>query len=246
MIPPEASLLSLYMNASRRWKGRPLYRAVVDEARASSMAGASVYLVDLSFGAQHQLRDAKSEYTFVDIPVVVEVVDGPERIDDLLAGLAPMLVDGLATVEPVRVVRYAHHGEAVGASALDRLESSDEGGPEMSIEGDVQKVTVYIGSSDVLDGGNLAMAIVERCRRMGLAGATATLGVLGFGKHSVIHRSRLFGLSADLPEKIEIIDKPARIAEFLPILEDMVEGGLIVVQDLRAIRHSHHPSRPES
>ena len=114
----------------------------------------------------------------------------------------------------------------------------------MSIEGYVQKVTVYFGSSDVWEGGNLATAIIERCRKMGLAGATASLGVLGFGKHSVIHRSHLFGLSAGLPEKIEIIDKPDRIAEILPILEEMVDGGLIVVQDLRAIRHTHHPTPP--
>ena len=115
MIPAEASLLCLYLNASHRWQGKPLYRAAVETARALPVAGASVFLVDLSYGAQHQLRDAKSEYAFVDIPVMVEVVDTPERIDDLVAGLTPMIVGGLATVEPVRVVRYAHHGETVGA-----------------------------------------------------------------------------------------------------------------------------------
>lgn len=246
MIPPEASLLTLYLNASRRWRGKPLYRAVVEEARALPAAGAAVFLVDLSFGAQHQLRDAKSEYTFVDIPVILEFVDAPERIDELLARLTPMIVGGLATVEPVRVARYAHHSETVGASAEDRLTTLKEGATRMSIEGDVQKITVYIGSSDVWEGGNLAMAIIERCRRMGLAGATASLGVLGFGKHSVIHRSHLFGLSASLPEKIEIIDEPGRIAEILPILEEMVDGGLIVVQDLRAIHHAHHSTPPGS
>jgi len=244
MIPVEASLLSLYLNASRRWQGKPLYRAAVEAARALPLAGASVYLVDLSFGAHHRLHDAKSEYSFVDIPVVMEVVDAPDRVDALVAGLATMVVDGLVTVEPVRVVRYAHHGEETGVQAVDRLASSREGGPHMPIEGDVQKVTVYIGSTDVWQGGNLAMAIIERCRAMGMAGATASLGVLGFGKHSVIHRSHLFGLSAGLPEKIEIVDRPERIAEILPILEEMVEGGLILVQDLRAIRYSHHPTPP--
>ena len=61
----------------------------------------------------------------------------------------------------------------------------------MPVEGDAQRVTVYVGSSDTWHGRNLAMAIVDLCRKMGLAGATASLGVMGFGKHSRIHRAHL-------------------------------------------------------
>jgi PII-like signaling protein len=243
MIPPEAVLLSVYLNASHRWRGRPTYRAAVESARAMDAAGASVFLVDLSFGAHHRIRDAKSEYAFVDVPVVVEVVDGPQRVDSLAAELAEMVADGLITMEPVRVVRYAYHDEST-ASESGRLVAPLQGDARMPIEGDVQKATIYIGSGDSWRGGNLAMAIIERCRAMGLAGATASLGVLGFGRSSVIHRAHLIGLSSDLPEKIEIIDRPEKIAEILPVLEEMVEGGLMVVQDLRAVRHAHHPSPP--
>jgi hypothetical protein len=109
MIPDEARLLRLYINGSDRWRGRPLYRAVVETARALHVAGASVFLVDQSYGAQGRLRDARSEYLSVDIPVVVEFVDAPATIDALLEQLRPMIADGFATVEPVRVVRYAHH-----------------------------------------------------------------------------------------------------------------------------------------
>jgi PII-like signaling protein len=110
MIPGEASLLRLYINGSLRWQGKPLYQAVVETARALHLAGASVFLVDLSYGQHRRLRDAKSEYLFVDIPVVVEVVDAPDRVDELLDRLRPMLAGAFATVEPVRVVRYAPHG----------------------------------------------------------------------------------------------------------------------------------------
>jgi PII-like signaling protein len=111
MIPDEASLLRLYINGSLKCQGKPLYQAVVELARASHMAGASVFLVDLSYGAHRRLRDAKSEYLFVDIPVVIEVVDAPDRVAKLLESLRPMLPEGFATVEPVRVVRYSHHQE---------------------------------------------------------------------------------------------------------------------------------------
>ena len=109
MIPDDARLLRLYINGSDRWRGRPLYRAVVEAARSLHAAGASVFLVDRSYGAQRRLRDARNEYLSVDIPVVVEIVDAPTTIDTLLEQLRPMVGDGFATVEPVRVVRYSHH-----------------------------------------------------------------------------------------------------------------------------------------
>jgi PII-like signaling protein len=109
MIPDEASLLRLYINGSLRWHGKPLYQAVVETARALHLSGASVFLVDLSYGAHRRLRDARSEYLFVDIPLVVEIVDGVARIDALLQALEPMVPGAFATIEPVRVVRYAHH-----------------------------------------------------------------------------------------------------------------------------------------
>ncbi len=102
-----------------------------------------------------------------------------------------------------------------------------------------KKVIIYVGSSDTWEGTNLAAAIVERCRAMGLAGATATRGNMGFGKNSIIHRGHLLGLSEDLPERIEIIDQPARIAEALPVLEQMVGAGLIVVQDVAIVARGH-------
>jgi PII-like signaling protein len=117
MIPAEASLLRLYINGSLRWHGEPLYQAVVETARALHLAGASVFLVDLSFGTHRTLRDAKSEYLFVDVPVVVEVVDAPARVEELLEQLRPMAPDAFATIEPVRVVRYAHHEDRPAPAA---------------------------------------------------------------------------------------------------------------------------------
>jgi uncharacterized protein len=109
----------------------------------------------------------------------------------------------------------------------------------MIIEGAAQKVTVYIGSKDLCHGRNLAVAIVERCRELGLGGATMTRGVMGFGKNSRIHRAHLLGLSDDLPERIEVVDRPEQIAMLLPILDEMMGGGLILVQDVHVVRYRH-------
>jgi PII-like signaling protein len=109
MSSGEASLLRLYVSGSKRWGGKPLYQAVVEEARAMNLAGASVFPVELSYGVHRQPRDAKSDYLFVDVPVVVEVVDAPDRVEALRERLRAMVAGGFATVESVRVVRYAHH-----------------------------------------------------------------------------------------------------------------------------------------
>lgn len=111
----------------------------------------------------------------------------------------------------------------------------------MGIQGDAQRVTVYVGGSDTWHGRNLAAAIVELCRERGMAGATVTKGLMGFGKNSRIHRAHLFGLSEDLPERVEIIDRPDRVEAVLPLLEGMVTNGLIVVEDVHVIRYTHRP-----
>jgi PII-like signaling protein len=110
MIPERASRLRLYLNASDRWQGRPLYQAVVERARALGLAGASVFPADLSFGTHHELRDSASDYAFFDVPVVVEIIDGHDQIAPLLAELRAMVAEGLATLDPVRVVHYSHVG----------------------------------------------------------------------------------------------------------------------------------------
>jgi uncharacterized protein len=109
----------------------------------------------------------------------------------------------------------------------------------MMFEGGAKKLTIYVGSQDTWHGHNLAAAIVERCRALGLAGATMTRGTMGFGKNSLIHRAHLLGLSDDMPERIEVIDRPDRIAGALPALEEMVGAGLIVMQDVQVVQYRH-------
>jgi len=112
----------------------------------------------------------------------------------------------------------------------------------MMIEGDARRLTIYVGSQDTWHGKNLAAAIVERCRALGMAGATLTRGIMGFGKNSRIHRAHFLGLSDDLPERIEVVDSPERIDALLPALDEMVGAGLIVVEDVRVVRYREGPA----
>jgi PII-like signaling protein len=250
MIPPEASLVRVYVKVTEKWHGVPLYRAIVDAARRRQMAGASVFSVEFGYGSHRRLHDIASDYASFDMPILVEIVDAVERVAELVAELETMVSEGLVVISPARVHRYTHASERdkgnqqdspAGPPSHSTRISGEEGTISMKIEGEGKRMTIYVGSADTWKGRNLAVAIVEKCREMGLAGATASRGVMGFGKQSVIHKAHLLGLSDDLPEKIEVVDRPEEIDRLLPVLDEMIGGGLIVVEDVHVIRHLHAP-----
>jgi PII-like signaling protein len=250
MIPDDASLLRIYLSGGEKWHGTVLYRAVVELARNRKLAGISVFPVELGYGAHRTLHDSTSEYTSSDVPIVVELVDGTERAMAFAHELETMIGEGLVVVSPVRVRRYSHAGEQpqprrLGPDAVPAPESEggqrEAGATEMKIEGRANRVTVYVGSTDTWGRRNLAVAIVEKCRELGIAGATVSRGIMGFGKHSIIHKAHFLGLSDDLPEKIEIVDRPEEIERLLPALDPMIGGGLIVLEDVHVVRYLHEP-----
>lgn len=96
---------------------------------------------------------------------------------------------------------------------------------------------IFVGESDKHHGRLLYEVIVEEARRRGLAGATVLRATLGFGAHSRIHTAKVLRLSEDLPMVIEIVDKPDRIAEFLPHLDDLMDEGLVTLEEVRVLTY---------
>jgi uncharacterized protein len=107
----------------------------------------------------------------------------------------------------------------------------------MKIEGGARRIRVYIGESDQWHGKALFTAIVERCRVEGFAGATVLRGIEGFGAHSRIHTARILQLSEDLPVIVEIVDRPERIEQLLPMLDEMVKEGLVTIEDVHVLKY---------
>ncbi|HZP80224.1 MAG TPA: DUF190 domain-containing protein [Chthonomonadaceae bacterium] len=111
----------------------------------------------------------------------------------------------------------------------------------MKIQGPAKLIRIYIGETDQWHGQPLYNAIVQRAKREGLAGATVTRGIEGFGANSRIHTANILRLSEDLPVKIEIVDIAERIERFLPLLEEMVTEGMITIQECEIIKYVHTP-----
>jgi PII-like signaling protein len=113
----------------------------------------------------------------------------------------------------------------------------------MKLVGRAKMCRVYIGEEDEWQGNPLHEAIVRRCRELDIAGATVCRGILGYGANSRIHRQKIFALSVDLPLMITIVDSEEKIASLLPILDEMVEEGLVVLADVDVIKYTHSPQR---
>lgn len=93
---------------------------------------------------------------------------------------------------------------------------------------------IFISSTDKYDGKILHETIVFKAKESGLAGATVTKGILGFGASSVIHSYKFWEVTEKLPVIVEIIDKKEKVLEFYesikPILESMRYGCLVATE----------------
>ncbi len=111
MTPGDVHLLRICASANERRSGTLLYELIVRKARSLNLAGASVFPVEMSFGDRRRVHDARSDYSFTDLPVVIEIADSPDRIESLLSELRDVLDSSLVTVEPARIVAHAGGGE---------------------------------------------------------------------------------------------------------------------------------------
>jgi len=105
-LPENAELLRIFIGESDKHGRQPLYETIVQLARHRGMAGATVLRGIMGFGADSRMHTAKILRLSEDLPIVIELVDQPEKIDGLLAEIDAMIEEGLVTREPVRVIKY--------------------------------------------------------------------------------------------------------------------------------------------
>jgi hypothetical protein len=110
----------------------------------------------------------------------------------------------------------------------------------MHLPEDAVLLRIFIGESDRYQHRPLYEAIVLKARELQLAGATVLRGPMGFGKSSHLHTAKILRLSMDLPIVIEIVDTEEKINAFLPVLDEMMGGGLVTLEKAKVIRYRDH------
>ena len=100
----------------------------------------------------------------------------------------------------------------------------------------VTVLSIFVNEADLWYDVPLYEAIVKRLRELGVAGATAQAGLIGYGHHHLVHARGMFGLSADRPVTITAVDADATIRAVLPAVRALVQEGLILLQTAEVVR----------
>lgn len=242
----EQVLMRAYLQSADRAPHTPTHERIVAAARREGMAGATVIRGILGAGYHGILKS--SRWSLVEhVPLIVEIVDSTERIAAFICGpLDGIMVGGMVTLERAAVMMYRNRADDTAgalrvAPELPPLSTLPviEAGAHMTTNQNGILLRVFIGESDRFEGRPLYEAIVQKVRELGLAGATVLRGSEGFGAHSVVHRSSLLEMSADLPIVVEIVDTSENVQRLLPHLQSMVREGMITMEHVVVLMYRH-------
>ena len=123
------------------------------------------------------------------------------------------------------------------------MTTDSSGAPSGPLPAEATLLRIFIGDTDRYGHQPLYEAIVLKARELHLAGATVLKSPMGFGRNSRLHTAKILQLSTDLPIVIEIVDEPAKIQAFLPVLDEMMDGGLVTLEKVQVIHYRPHTER---
>ncbi|GMA97893.1 DUF190 domain-containing protein [Pelosinus sp. IPA-1] len=111
------------------------------------------------------------------------------------------------------------------------------------ITSQAKRLRIYIGETDRYKGKPLYQALVEKAKELDMAGATVVRGLMGYGANSRIHTAKILDLSSDLPIVVEIIDSEEYMDKLLPLLDEMVQEGLVIIDEIQVIKYGNKPPK---
>ncbi len=245
-IEAEQVLCRFHLSNLAHHGGEPLYQWIVETAHREGLQGAIVLEGFMGLRPDGSLLQENAWRVTREVPIIVEVVDGPRHVETLLARVEPSFKDGTITLERAHVAlhRLDDTVHDPDQSPLDviatRKNSRAWEVKTMNLPEEGVLLRVFIGESDrdETSGRPLYEALVLRAREAHLAGATVLKGPMGFGRHSRMHTAKLLELSADLPIVIEIVDSEEKVRAFLPIVEASVKEGLVTLEAVRVIKYA--------
>jgi CBS domain-containing protein len=152
----KAQRLRIYIGESDRWRGKSLESALLETLRAQGMAGATVFRGVAGFGAHSRIRTTAIEVLSFDLPVVIETIDSPEKINRVLEILYPMVREGLIILEDVQIIKYAHR--YMNPLPADRFVSEVMTRPVVTIDPDT---TIYQAWKQMLEENIKALPVTN-------------------------------------------------------------------------------------
>jgi PII-like signaling protein len=208
----------------------PTYSSILDFLFYRGVSGATVLKGIAGFGADRHMHSASIVEISDHMPLIVEFIESREKVDELLGKLEDLAGSGMIEMQETTVAKPAQVSEKKKPVPL---------AAHLKIEGKARLMRIYIGESDRWKDKLLHKALVEAMRANDIAGVTVYRGILGYGAHQRAHPDKPLSLSRDASIMLSVIDTEEKLQSFLPLVEQMVEEGMVVLSDVDIIKYSH-------
>jgi PII-like signaling protein len=222
----------IYLSEGSSQHGMSSYSRILDFLFFRGVSGATVLKGVAGFGADHHMHSSSFVEISDHLPLKIEFVESREKVNELLGKLEDLAGSGMIEIQETTVAKPAQPSKAkkvLPAAAPQK------------IEGKARLMRIYIGESDRWKDRPLYQALVEAMRANDVAGVTVYKGILGYGAHRRIHKDKPLHLSRDASIMLSAVDTEDKLRAFLPLVEQMVEEGLVVLSDVEIIKYSHRP-----
>lgn len=231
----KALKVSIYVSEGSTHHGVATYSSILDFLFYRGVSGATVTKGIAGFGADHHIHTSRSVEISDRLPLKIEFIESREKVNELLGKLEELAGTGMIEVQETTVAKPAQKTKP----------KLDVPAAHAKIEGKAKMMRIYIGESDRWNDKPLYRAIVEAMRANDIAGVTVYRGILGYGAHRRIHKDRALHLSHDSSIMLSAIDSEEKLQAFMPIIERMVEEGLVVLSNVDIIKYAYRAIAPD-
>ncbi len=226
-----AKKVSIYVGEDHQYHGHSVYSAILDYLFYRGVSGANVVRGIAGFGADHHLHTTRILRLTENLPIKVEFIESPEKVQELLPKLHEMVGTGLIEIQDTMVEK---------PSSVSPKGSPQAAMPALKSRGKAKLMRIYIGENDKWRDRPLYKALVESMRANDIAGVTVYQCILGYGANRRLTANGTWEVSHDRPVLLSVVDTEEKLRAFFPILDDMVQQGLVVLSDVDIIKYTHN------
>ena len=230
-----AKKLTIYVDEMDKFHGKPVYEVLLDIFFKKKIIGVSVFRGIAGYGSDGVFHTAKILELSTSLPVKIEVVDSEEMINKVLPDVYHVVEKGMVEVTDTNVIKCCPMAD----------EKQTEKGEHMKLEGKAKMLRIIISEDDKWEGEPLYEAIIKRLIMADIAGATVYKAIAGYGPHKRYHKKKTLTVHGELPILITIMDTADKITEVIPILDELVGEGIVVLSDVNVIKYTHRDVNPE-
>ena len=227
--PGKAVKVTIYLSDGATHHGVPLYSSILDFLFYRGIAGATVIKGIAGFGADHHMHSSNFVEISDRLPIKIEFIESREKVESLLGKLEDLAGSGLIEMQETMVAKPAQLSRPQKPLTPAHLK----------IEGKAQMMRIFLSEEDRWKSKPLYEALVEAMRANDIAGVTVYRGILGYGAHRRVHKDKPLLHPHHGSIMLSAIDTAEKLRAFLPIVDQMVEEGLVVFSDVDIIKYAY-------